>query len=307
MRETSFNVSSLVMPYFVTGGRGIQDPISSLPGQFRYSQDQLLPECESLLKAGVRSILLFGVSETGEKDAKASRAASAKGVVQVTISEIKKRFPDLTVIADTCVCGYTHHGHCGLVDGKEIVNDRSAELIAKVALSQAEAGADMVAPSDMMDGRVRVVRALLDKKGFEMTPIMSYSAKFASQFYGPFRDAQESAPQFGDRKTYQLDFHNREEALREIKLDLEEGADIVMVKPALAYLDIIREAKNKFSHPLAAYSVSGEYAMIKSAASQKLADEKELAMEVAASIYRAGADILISYYAKDLAMWMKTT
>jgi len=303
VRETRLDPASFVMPYFVTEGRGVKKAIPTLEDQYRFSTDTLLDELNSLVKSGVRSILLFGVPKS--KDLTGREAFSPKGVVQEAIRKIKREFPELVVIADTCVCAYMSHGHCGIVRGKEVVNDPSVELLTKVALSQAEAGADMIAPSDMMDGRVRAIRQLFDKKGFTHLPIMSYSAKYSSAFYGPFREAQDSAPQFGDRKTYQMDPANREEALREIALDIEEGADIVMVKPALSYLDIIREAKTKFQFPLAAFSVSGEYAMLKLAAREGLVDEKAAALEVATSIRRAGADIIITYYAKDLAEWLK--
>jgi len=303
VRETRLDPASLVMPYFVTAGKGIKRSITSLEDQYRFSVDTLLEELDTLVKTGIKAILLFGIPET--KSSTAREAFSEKGAVQEAIRKIKRSFPELIVIADTCVCAYMSHGHCGMVAGKKVVNDASVELLAKVALSQAEAGADLVAPSDMMDGRVAAIRSALDKKGFNSVAIMSYAAKYSSAFYGPFREAQDSAPQFGDRKTYQMDAGNREEALREIALDIEEGADIVMVKPALSYLDIIREAKTRFQFPLAAFSVSGEYAMIKTAAREGLIDERATALEVATSIRRAGADIIITYHAKDLAEWLK--
>jgi porphobilinogen synthase len=300
--ETVLNPATFIMPYFVVEGKGVKQPIPSMPGQYRFSIDKLYVELDGLQKAGVRSILLFGIPQT--KSDAASGAFAPRGVVQMAIQGIKKRFPELLVIADTCVCAYTRHGHCGVIKKGEVTNDPSTELIAKVALSQVESGADMVAPSDMMDGRVGVIRDLLDSKGYESIPIMSYSAKYASSFYGPFRDAQKSSPKSGDRKTYQMDPSNGREAIREMELDMSEGADILMVKPALSYLDIIQRAKDTFDLPIAAFSVSGEYAMIKVAAREKLVDEKQMAIEVATSIYRAGADILISYYAKDLAKWL---
>jgi len=300
--ETALDPATFIMPYFVVEGKRIKQAIPSMLGQYRFSIDKLYTELDSLQKAGVRSILLFGVPQT--KSDAASGAFAPRGVVQTAIQGIKKRFPQLVVIADTCVCAYTHHGHCGVVKKGEVVNDLSTELIAKVALSQAESGADMVAPSDMMDGRVGVIRDLLDSKGYESVPIMSYSVQYASSFYGPFREAQKSSPKSGDRKTYQMDPANSREAIREMELDVSEGADILMVKPALSYLDIIQKAKETFDLPIAAYSTSGEYAMIKVAAREKLVDEKQMAIEVATSIYRAGADILISYYAKDLAKWL---
>jgi len=301
--ETHVPLSSLVMPYFVSEGKGVRQPIASLENQYRYSVDTLLKELSTLVKLGIRSILLFGIPKT--KSANGNEAYSANGITQKAIRKIKKEFPEIVVIADTCLCAYTSHGHCGIVSDHKVLNDKSVQLIAKTALTQAEAGADMVAPSDMMDGRVAAIRRLLDQKGFEDTPILSYAAKYTSAFYGPFREAQHSTPQFGDRKTYQMNHSNREEALREIRSDIDEGADIVMIKPALAYLDIIREAKDKFNCPLAAYNVSGEYAMVKQSAKMGLIDEKSVVLEIATSIRRAGADILISYHAKDIAKWLK--
>ncbi len=302
VRETRFSPSQLVMPYFVREGRNVREAIGSMPGQFRFSADTLMNELEDLTASGVNSVLLFGIPE--EKDETGSFSASGQGIVQKTIREIKKNFPGLVVITDVCLCGYTSHGHCGMISAAgEIENDPSLKALAAMALSHAEAGADMVSPSDMMDGRIRAIRTALDGAGFFNLPVMSYAAKYASAFYGPFRDAAHSSPSFGDRKTYQMDPANREEALREMAQDVEEGADILMVKPALAYLDVIREAAQTFSHPLAAYSVSGEYAMVKAAAEKGLVDEKKVVQEMAISVLRAGARILITYYARELALW----
>ncbi len=302
VRETRFSPEQLVMPYFVRDGRSVKEAIPSMPGQFRFSPDMLLSEIEDLISAGVSSVLLFGV--TDEKDARGSAAASGQGIVQRAVREIKKNFPELAVITDICLCGYTDHGHCGLVAANgEIDNDATLKILADTALSHAEAGADMLAPSDMMDGRIRAIRRAVDARGFSNLPIMSYAAKYASAFYGPFRDAAHSAPSFGDRKTYQMDPANRQEAIREMRQDVEEGADILMVKPALAYLDVIRDAAREFSHPIAAYSVSGEYSMIKAAAEKGLLDEKRAVLEITTGILRAGARILITYYAPELARW----
>ena len=313
--ETRLSLDQLVMPYFVQEGTGIKDPISSMPDQYRFSVDKLLVELEELREAGISAILLFGIPE--EKDEKGSQAWSRQGIVQRAVREIKNRFPDLLVITDICLCAYTNHGHCGTLNHRgEIENDSTVKLLTEVAVSHAEAGADMVAPSDMMDGRVRAIRETLDAHDFKQTAILSYAAKYASAFYGPFRDAAHSAPAPeiaaamgisapGDRKTYQMDPANREEALREIALDIEEGADMVMVKPALAYLDVISEAWNKFRFPLAAYSVSGEYAMIKAAAEKGFLDEKKVVVETLICLARAGAKTLITYYAKQVALWHK--
>ena len=302
VQETRVSLDQYVMPYFVREGKGIKEAISSMPGQFRFSTDTLLTELNSLVKAGISSVLLFGIPE--HKDEKASGAYSSKSVVAQAIREIKKRFPELIVMTDVCLCAYTAHGHCGLLNSKgEIENDSTLPLLADMALAHAEAGADLVAPSAMMDGRIRAIRSALDKKGFQNLPIMSYAAKFSSAFYGPFREAAHSSPSSGDRKTYQMDPANREEALREIAQDIQEGADIVMVKPALAYMDILREAADRFHFPLAAYSVSGEYSMIKAAAQAGFADEKAIVQEMMTGLARAGARILITYHAKDLALW----
>ncbi len=314
IRETRFSLDQLVMPYFVGEGRLVKEPIESMPGQFRFSIDTLLSELEELTGLGVNTILLFGISD--KKDEKAASACAKDGIVQKAVRQIKERFKDLLVITDVCLCAYTSHGHCGMMNAKgEVDNDASLKVLAKTALSHAEAGADIVAPSDMMDGRIRAIRETLDQNGFESVAILSYAAKYASAFYGPFRDAAHSAPNFegaqtpvpSDRKTYQMDPANIQEALREIGMDIQEGADIVMVKPALAYLDVIREASKKFHFPLAAYAVSGEYAMIKAAAERGVLDEKNAVLEVMTSLIRAGARILITYHARQIAEWAKET
>lgn len=302
VRETTVCLDDLVFPIFVVPGKKIRREISSLPGNYHLSTDELAKESESILRAGVRAVLLFGLPES--KDESGSGAWCDNGVVQQALRELKRTAPELLVITDVCLCEYTSHGHCGVVVGERIDNDRSLEFIAKTALSHAEAGADIVAPSDMMDGRVRAIRTLLDQRGFEMTPVMSYAAKFASAFYGPFRDAVGSAPQFGDRRSYQMDPANAREAMREVRLDVAEGADFVMVKPALAYLDIIRRVREECDLPLAAYNVSGEFAMVKAATAKGLLDEKRSVMEIMNSIKRAGADIIITYHAKDVANWL---
>ncbi|MDO8473801.1 MAG: porphobilinogen synthase [Dehalococcoidia bacterium] len=302
VRETEIGLNDLVYPLFVVPGTKIRREISSLPGNFHLSIDELVRESETVARAGIPAVLLFGLPES--KDEAGSGAYAENGIVQQAVRELKRSVPELLVITDVCLCEYTSHGHCGVVIGESVDNDRSLELIARTALSHAEAGADVVAPSDMMDGRVGAIRALMDESGFVMTPIMSYAAKYASAFYGPFRDAVGSAPQFGDRRSYQMDPHNAREALREVRLDVEEGADIVMVKPALAYLDIIRRVREEFDLPLAAYNVSGEYAMVKAAAAKGLLDEKRSVLEILGSIKRAGADIIITYHAKDVANWL---
>jgi porphobilinogen synthase len=302
VRETRLSLDQLVMPYFVKNGRNVKEEIDAMPGQFRFSPDTLLTELEELYSLGIKTVLLFGLPD--HKDEKASGAWSKDGIVQRTVREIKKQFKDLLVVTDVCLCAYTNHGHCGIVSSSgEIENDSSLKILAETSLSHAEAGADIISPSDMMDGRIRAIRQLLDARGFQNTPIMSYAAKYASAFYGPFRDAAHSAPSSGDRKSYQMDPANRAEAMREIALDIQEGADIVMVKPALAYLDVIREAASMFQFPLAAYAVSGEYAMIKAAAQKGYIDEKKIVSETLLSLARAGSQILITYYAKEVAQW----
>ena len=291
------------MPLFVRAGRKLRHPINSMPGVFQLSPDELLREATKAHALGVPAILLFGIPD--KKDAKASGAFAKNGIVQQTVRLLKKELPSLLVITDVCLCEYMAHGHCGVVAHGKILNDPTLKILAQTALSHAEAGADIVAPSDMMDGRVRAIRETLDKNGFLETPIMSYAAKFASAFYGPFREAAESAPQFGDRRSYQMDAANAREALREVALDIQEGADIVMVKPALAYLDLIHRVKTEFGYPTAAYSVSGEYSMIKAAAARGWIDERSVTMESLLAMRRAGADILITYAAADVAKWLK--
>ncbi|MCU0572153.1 MAG: porphobilinogen synthase [Syntrophobacteraceae bacterium] len=299
IRETSLGVDQLVYPLFVVPGNGIRNPVSSMPGVFQHSTDNLLREIESAVELRIPAILLFGIP--GHKDPEGSEAYSEKGVVQEAVRAIKARFPDLVVVTDVCLCEYTSHGHCGVLRGKEVENDPTLEVLARSALSHAEAGADVVAPSDMMDGRVGFIRDTLDEAGFDQVGILAYSAKYCSAFYGPFREAAESAPQFGDRRAYQMDPHNSDEAIREVSLDIEEGADIVMVKPALAYLDIIRRIKEEFEWPVAAYNVSGEYSMIKAAAANGWLDEERVMMETLTAIRRAGADLILTYFAKDAA------
>lgn len=312
MRETRISSDGLIMPYFVREGRNVREDIPSMPGQFRFSCDTLLQETEDLIASGVRSVLLFGIHS--RKDEQGSAAYAKDGVVQKAVQSLKKEFGnDLLVITDVCLCASMSHGHCGALNNKGIIdNDASLKILSLMALSHAEAGADMVAPSDMMDGRVAAIRRGLDQNGFSDIPILSYAAKFASAFYGPFRDAAHSAPQSGqsghipkDRKTYQMDFSNIEEALREIALDIREGADMVMVKPGLAYLDVLREAWNRFRFPLAVYAVSGEYAMIKAASEKGWLDEKQAVLETTTAFFRAGASSVITYYAPRIALWLR--
>ena len=299
VRETRVSPESLIYPLFIVEGENIVEPIPSLDGQWRYSPDRVCEAVEACRAVGVNKVLLFGIP--AHKDACGSEAWNPDGVVQQGIRAIKAKYPDCYVITDVCMCEYTDHGHCGILCGHTVDNDKTLEVLAKTALSHVQAGADMVAPSDMMDGRVAAIRRILDENGYETVPIMAYSAKYASAFYGPFRDAAGSAPAFGDRRGYQMDPHNRREAIRECALDVEEGADILMVKPALSYLDIIREVSDTFDLPLCAYQVSGEYAMIKAAGAAGLIDEYRVMCESALSIFRAGAGILITYFAKELA------
>ena len=299
VKETRVNISDLIYPMFVVHGENIKKEIPNMPEQYHHSIDQLKEAVKEVDDLGIRAIVLFGLPN--KKDEGASGAYAADGIVQQAVREIKKHYPNLVVITDVCMCQYTSHGHCGLVEGDTVLNDESIEVLAKIALSHAEAGADMVAPSDMMDGRIGYIRNCLDENGYNHLPIMAYSAKYCSSFYGPFRDAADSAPQFGDRKTYQMDPANILEALREVELDIAEGADIVMVKPALAYLDVIRAVKQEFAFPTAAYNVSGEYAMVKAAAAMGWLDEQRVMMEMLTSIKRAGADLIISYFSKDVA------
>ncbi len=304
VRETILTCDDLIYPLFVIYGQNKEIPISSMPGVFQYSVDRLEQPIEQIAELGIPAVLLFGIPET--KDAMGTSAWQDDGVVQQAIRKIKKLSPQTIVITDVCMCEYTDHGHCGALDEQgRVLNDATLDLLAREALSHAEAGCDMVAPSDMMDGRVGAIRQVLDDHGFSYLPIMAYAAKFSSALYGPFREAAESSPQFGDRKTYQMDGANRLEALREVELDIEEGADIVMVKPALAYLDVIREVKDTFQYPTAAYHVSGEYAMLKAAVAMGWLDEEKVTMEILTSIKRAGADLIITYAALDVARWLK--
>lgn len=307
--ETRLNVEQLVLPLFARPGRKLRREVSSMPGVCQLSPDEVLKEAESAFRSGVRAVLLFGIPD--RKDAKATGAYARNGIVQQTVRLLKKELPGLLVMTDVCLCEYMEHGHCGIVQRRgtqtRVLNDPTLKLLAQTAASHAEAGADLVAPSDMMDGRVRAIRATLDAEGFNETPIMSYAAKFASAFYGPFREAAESAPQFGDRRSYQMDAANANEALREVALDLEEGADIILIKPALAYLDLIHRVKTEFGYPTAAYAVSGEYSMIKAAAAHGWIEERAVTMESLLAMRRAGADILITYSAVEVAKWLKET
>ena len=303
VRETRVSADDFIYPLFVVEGKKIKNEIPAMPGMFHYSIDCLMNELEEVQKAGIPAAMLFGVP--GSKDELGSGAYAGDGIIQKALREAKKNFPRLLIAADVCLCGYTSHGHCGVVKENKVLNDSSVELIVKIALSYAEAGADIVAPSDMMDGRIGAIRKALEQNGFTDKIIMAYSAKYASAFYGPFREAAHSAPAFGDRKTYQMDFSNTKESIREVSLDIEEGADIVMVKPALAYLDVIKEISGRFSVPVAAYNVSGEYSMIKAAAMNGWIEEKAAAIEAVTSMKRAGAKIIITYFAKQLAGWLK--
>jgi porphobilinogen synthase len=302
MRETTLSIDDLIYPLFVIAGENVKNPISSMPGCFQLSIGNLLGEVREVAGLGIPAILLFGIP--AHKDSAATGAYDSEGVVQMAVRAIKDEFPDLVVITDVCLCEYMDHGHCGVIQDGEVVNDVTLELLAKMAITHAESGADIVAPSDMMDGRVAAIRGALDDEGLSDTIIMSYSSKFASAFYGPFREAAESAPAFGDRKSYQMDPANGEEAVREALLDIEEGADIIMVKPALPFLDVIHAVKQETKFPLAAYNVSGEYAMIKAAAANGWLDEQRAVLEAVTGIKRAGADLIITYHAKDLATWL---
>ena len=299
IRETRLAPEQMIYPLFVLPGKGVREPVPSMPGVFRLSVDQLAAEARDCLALGVRSVLLFGLPD--KKDGLGSGAYARNGIVQQAIRELKNRAPEMTVVTDVCLCEYTDHGHCGCLAGEEVDNDATLELLAKTALSHAQAGADMVAPSDMMDGRVSEIRTALDEENFHNVPIMSYAVKYASAFYGPFRDAAECAPQFGDRRGYQMDPANSREALREATLDVDEGADILMVKPAIAYLDIIARLHDEFDLPVAAYQVSGEYAMIKAAAERGWIDGERVMAESLIAIRRAGADIILTYFAKEMA------
>ena len=305
VRETELSPSDFIYPIFVIAGEDVRNPIPSMPGIFQLSINHAVEEAKRAYSLGISGVLLFGIPH--EKDEAASGAYDPEGVVQLATRAIKDAVPELLVVGDVCLCEYTSHGHCGVVDRERgvVLNDVSLELLARTASTQAEAGVDVVAPSDMMDGRVAAIRAELDREGFEETPIMAYSAKYASAFYGPFREAAESAPQFGDRRGYQMDPANAREALRETALDIEEGADIVMVKPALPYLDVLRRVRERTDLPVAAYNVSGEYAMLKAAAQNGWLDEERAVMEALTGIKRAGADIIISYHAPDVARWLQ--
>ena len=305
VRENSIEIGNLVFPLFVVEGKGIKQEVASMPGVFHLSADQLPREANEIAKLGIPAVILFGIPQ--HKDKAGSAAYHQKGVVQQAIQTIKQSAPELLVITDICLCEYTSHGHCGIVVDGRIDNDQTLPVLAKTALSHVNAGADIVAPSDMMDGRVKVIRESLDKNAFSQIPILSYAAKYASAFYGPFREAAESTPQFGDRRTYQMNPPNIREALREVEQDIAEGADIIMVKPALAYLDVIRRVCDTFNYPLAAFNVSGEYAMVKSAVQQGWIDERQVVLEIITAIKRAGADIILTYHAKDVARWLQAT
>ena len=302
VRETGIDKSSLVYPIFMVEGEDIFEEISAMPGQYRYSIDKCHIILDKLIKAGISNIMLFGIPKY--KDEFGSSAYDDKGIVQESIRYIKKNYQDIYIIADGCMCEYTNHGHCGIICNHDIDNDRTLEYLAKISLSYVRAGADMLAPSDMMDGRIGYIRKVLDENSYKNIPIMAYSAKYASSFYGPFRDAAGSAPSFGDRKSYQMDYHNSREALREIELDIEEGADIVMVKPAMSYLDIVSKARGISNIPLAAYSVSGEYSMVKAGAQLGFINEENIIKEMAISAFRAGVDIYISYFALEIAKYI---
>ncbi len=304
VREATLEAGDLIYPLFVVPGAGIREEIASMPGTFHFSVDQLEAEAAEILSLGIPAVILFGLPES--KDEAGTGAFAQDGIVQTAIRELKAKAPDLYVITDVCMCEYTSHGHCGAIDeGGCVINDVTLEMLAMTAVSHAEAGADMVAPSDMMDGRVAAIRAALDTEGYQDVPIMAYSAKYASGYYGPFRDAADSAPAFGDRSGYQMDPANGEEALREVALDIDEGADIVMVKPALAYMDIIRRVKDEFGMPTAAYNVSGEYSMVKAAAAKGWIDERRVVLETLTGFKRAGADLILTYHAKDAARWLR--
>jgi len=303
IRETKLSVDDLVMPLFIVPGTRVTNPISSMPGIAQWSVDRAVEECKAIRDLGIPGVILFGIPD--HKDAVGSDAYNDNGIIQQALRAMKEQVPGLLLITDVCFCEYTDHGHCGIIKGQDVDNDATLEILAKESLSHARAGADMVAPSDMMDGRIGAIRQALDSEGFPHIPILAYSAKFASGFYGPFREAAESTPQFGDRRSYQMDSPNAEEALREVELDIAEGADIVMVKPALPYLDIIRRVKEKFGYPVAAYNVSGEYAMIKAAALNGWLDEQRVMMEALTGIKRAGADMILTYFAKDAAALLR--
>ncbi|MFD2759568.1 porphobilinogen synthase [Lentibacillus juripiscarius] len=302
VRENNLTMDDFIYPLFIMEGEGIKNEVPSMPGVYQISLDYLKEEAEELLSLGIRAVMLFGVP--GDKDEQGSGAFADSGIVQQATRLIKKEAPELLVVADTCLCEYTSHGHCGVIHNHDVDNDESLKLLAKTAVSQAEAGADIIAPSNMMDGFVAVIRQALDEAGYKNIPIMSYAVKYASAYYGPFRDAADSTPQFGDRKTYQMDPANRREALREAATDVEEGADFLIVKPAMSFLDIVRDVRNNHNTPVVAYNVSGEYSMVKAAALNGWVDEKELVLEKLTAMKRAGADLIISYFAKDVAKWL---
>ncbi|BAK15800.1 porphobilinogen synthase [Solibacillus kalamii] len=303
VKETYLQKEDLIYPLFIIEGENIKNPVSSMPGVFQLSLDNLAAEMDEIVDLGIRAVLLFGIPE--EKDAVGTGAFHDHGIVQKATRLIKERHPELLVVADTCLCEFTDHGHCGVIEGEQVLNDPSLDVLARTAVSQAKAGADIIAPSNMMDGFVTAIRAGLDAAGFQHIPIMSYAVKYASSYYGPFREAAEGAPQFGDRKTYQMDPSNRMEAIREATSDVEEGADFLIVKPALAYLDIIRDVKNSFPLPVVAYNVSGEYSMVKAAAQNGWIDEKAVVLETLLGMKRAGSDLIITYHAKDVCRWLE--
>lgn len=304
VRETTLDTKDLIYPLFVKYGKNVHEEVSSMPGVFNISVDQLEREANELLELGVPAVILFGLPEA--KDEGGTGAYAAEGIVQTALRELKAKTPELYLVTDVCMCEYTSHGHCGILDDRGcVMNDVTLEMLAQTAVSHAEAGADMVAPSDMMDGRVAAIRGALDTEGYEMTPIMAYSAKFAGAYYGPFREAADSAPTFGDRRAYQMDAANGDEAIRETALDIAEGADIVMVKPAMAFMDVIWRVKNEFGYPTAAYNVSGEYSMVKAAAANGWIDEKGVVLDTLTGMRRAGADLIITYHAKDAARWLR--
>ncbi len=303
VRETILTPDDFIYPLFVIPGKGKKEEIPSMPGQFRYTVDLLPEEVQKIKEEGIKAIILFGIPE--EKDDVGTGAFDEEGIIQRALREIRKYEKEIVLIADLCMCEYTSHGHCGILKDKEVDNDKTLEYLGKIAVSQVKAGADIVAPSGMMDGMVRAIRASLDKEGFEHIPILSYAVKYASSFYGPFRDAAESAPQFGDRRGYQMDPANSREAILEAELDFKEGADILMVKPALSYLDIIKTVREKFNRPVAAYNVSGEYSMVKAAAMKGWINERDIVLEIITSIKRAGADLILTYHARDAVKWIK--
>lgn len=304
VRETRLNVKDFIYPIFVIDGENIKTPVNSMPNVYQYSIDRLSEILDEVKKSKISGVMLFGIPKPEDKDEYGTQAYDKNGITQRAVRYIKKNYPEILCIVDVCLCEYTSHGHCGVVENGEILNDETLPLLCKMAVSLVEAGADMVAPSDMMDGRVSAIRDALDNAGYKNTPIMAYSAKFASAYYGPFRDAAQSAPCFGDRRSYQMDFTNSKEALREIEADIEENADIVMVKPALAYLDILKEASSTYNMPFAVYNVSGEYSMVKAAAIQGWIDEKRIVTENLIAMKRAGANIIITYHALDMAKWL---